>query len=263
MQILDILRTSHDGALDQSLAKDFGLETEAAQNVTKDLVTELSRALERNTLSRGGVSDLVEMIGNGHHARYLDAETRLASPETKQTGDRVLAQILGSKHESRGVATRVARHASVEAGTIEKILPAIAAMFMGGVEQQVGGQLGDLAQRFGGGDRRATPEPQLAPQQPLPIPGDTVDYGGGKRSTQSPLDDLSDMIRRGGRSFPGGGRTGSRPNGSILGTVVREIFGNVLGFQSKGIVGWLIRLIVVRWGWSLLKSIARRIFLGR
>jgi len=39
--------------------------------------------------------------------------------------------------------------------------------------------------------------------------------------------------------------------------------GGVLGFQSKGIIGWIVRLILVRWGWGFLQSILRRIFLGR
>lgn len=259
VQILDILRASQGGSLNDTLATAFGLEPKAAKDVSGGLVEELSRALERNTLSRGGVSDLIEMVGQGGHTKYLDDDANLASAETKQDGDALLAQILGTKHQSRGVAARVGRQTGVAPSIIEKMLPAIAAMMMGGVEKQVGGQLGDLTQRFGGGST------SLAPQQPLPVPGDNMDYGGGHggSSGRSPFDDLSDMIRRGGRTSRGGRPTVDRPNGSMLGQMVRQIFGNLLGFQSKGIVGYLIQLIVFRYGWRIVKSILSRLFLGR
>lgn len=260
MNILDILRASQGGALNDTLADAFGLEPKAAEDVSGGLVDELSRALERNTLSRGGISDLIEIVGRGGHTEYLDEDADLASPQTKQDGDALLAQILGTKHESRGVAARVARKTGVAPSLIEKMLPAITAMMMGGVEKQVGGKLNDLTHKFGG-------TASLAPQKPLPVPGDDIDYSGrshgGRGSQRNPFDDLSDMIRRGRRSRPIGGPASGAPNGSMLGKMVREIFGSLLGFQSKGIVSYLIQLIVFRYGWRILKSILSRIFLGR
>lgn len=259
MNILDILRASQGGALNDTLANAFGLEPKAAEKVSDGLVDELSLALERNTLSRGGVSDLVEMVGRGGHTQYLDKDVDLTAPQTKHDGDHLLAQILGTKHESRGVAARVGRKTGVAPSTIEKMLPAIAAMMMGGVEKEVGSQLGDLTQKFGG-------DTSLAPQQPLPVPGDNIDYGGSGRSggsSRNPFDDLSDMIRRGGRSSTGRKPTVGVPSGSSLGEVVRQIFGNLLGFQSKGVIGYLIQLIVFRYGWQILKAILSRIFVGR
>ncbi len=258
MQILDIVRASQGGALNDTLANAFGLEPKAAEKVSGGLVDELSRALERNTLNRGGVSDLIEMVGQGGHTKYLEPDADLASPQAKQDGNALLAQILGTKHQSRSVAARVGRQTGIAPNIIEKMLPAIASIMMGGVEKQVGGQLGELTQRFGG-------DTSLAPQQPLPVPGDSMDYGGRQSagSRRSPFDDLSDMIRRGGRTSQSGGPTVNNPNGSMLGKMVRQIFGNLLGFQSKGIVGYLIQLIVFRYGWRIVKSILSRIFLGR
>lgn len=258
MQIFDILRAGQGDALDDKLAKTFGLDSKPAGDVSHGVIDELTRALERNTLSRGGVSDLVEMIGKGGHTHYLDSDADLAAPETKVDGDALLAQILGTKHQSRGVAARVSRDTGVAPGVIEKMLPAIAAMMMGGAEKHVSGQLGDLTQRFGGNT-------SIAPQQPLPVPSDNVNYGGdGQRgSGRNPFEDLSDMIRRGGRAREGRGPSGAGRNGSVLSQMVRQIFGNLFGFQSKGIIGYLIQLLVFRYGWRIVKSILSRIFLGR
>lgn len=262
MQILDILRASHGGETPKQIAGAFGLDQQAADVVTEDLVGELSRAIERNTLNRGGVSDLVELVGHSDHVKYFDGDADLTSPEAKQAGDALLAQILGTKHESRGVADRVAKHSGVPSDVIRQMLPSVAAMMMGGMERQLGGELGDLAQRFGSGTST------IAPQQPLPLPSDTQDYGpaGGRGGgqTRSPFDDLSDMIRRGG----GRGRqrqTQGQPqvSGSDLSQIVRQIFGNLFGFQNKGVTSWIIQLIVFRILWPMIKSIFRRLFLGR
>ena len=60
---------------------------------------------------------------------------------------------------------------------------------------------------------------------------------------------LPDVVRSGGRSA----------DGAPLGGAIRDILGSVLGFQSKGFIGWIVRLLILRWGWGFL----RRIVTGR
>lgn len=84
---------------------------------------------------------------------------------------------------------------------------------------------------------------------PFPLPGP-----GGRQSSDNPYGDLSDILRRGGR-LPSGEQAGGRG----LGSVVRDTLGNALGFGKKGVLGWIIQLLLLRWGWSLL----RRILFGR
>ena len=47
--------------------------------------------------------------------------------------------------------------------------------------------------------------------------------------------------------------------GAVI-VVARQILGSVLGFQSKGILGYIIRFIVYRYGWSILRVIFGRLF---
>lgn len=84
---------------------------------------------------------------------------------------------------------------------------------------------------------------------PFPFPG-----SGKQDSSDNPYGDLSDILRRGGR-LPSGEQAGGRG----LGSVVRDTIGSALGFGKKGILGWIIQLVLLRWGWSFLK----RILLGR
>jgi hypothetical protein len=61
----------------------------------------------------------------------------------------------------------------------------------------------------------------------------------------------------------GAGMPGPVPAGGTLWSIVRSVLGSVLGFESKGFLGWLVRLIVLRWGWGLLKRILTRALTGR
>jgi hypothetical protein len=97
------------------------------------------------------------------------------------------------------------------------------------------------------------------PMPPLPPAPEGDDYGtlpraGDQGNSDNPYGDLSDILRRGGR-LPSGDKAGGRG----LGSIVRDTIGSALGFGNKGIVGWIIQLLLLRWGWSFL----RRILLGR
>lgn len=104
----------------------------------------------------------------------------------------------------------------------------------------------------GSGERAGYPLPQGGgagsgmPQggNPLPLPMP----GGGN----NPYGDLSDIIRRGGGPDSGG-----------LGSIVRNVLGGLLGFSGRGIMGWIVRLLLVRFGWGLLKRMLGKMLTGR
>jgi hypothetical protein len=130
-------------------------------------------------------------------------------------------------------------------------------------------EFGTPNERMPGGGSKQIPE-----QRPLPVPGDdtfTQDRAGSR------YDDLSDILRRGGFKFPRGndggerdpqdlpdsaGRGSGEAAGGTLYNIIRAVLGALLGFQSRGLIGWLVRLIVLRWGWGFVQRIVGRI-LGR
>ena len=96
----------------------------------------------------------------------------------------------------------------------------------------------------------APSSPGSIPQQiPPSWPGDSPGRGG-----RSPFDDISDILRRG---------SGPKVDGQPLQRSVRDLIGGALGFSSRGVISWIIRLIVVRFGWGLLKRLLGRAIGGR
>lgn len=276
MEILDILRTADGGGAANSLSKTFGITPAQAEAVLDSVVPQLSERIERNTLSRGGVADIVAAIGEAAQHDYLSNPKALGSGAVKHDGIGFLDQILWTKDKSRGVAHVAARASGVSEELIKQMLPAIAAMMMGGLAKGAAGGLGDILSKipglpgdapeaprgggYGGGwgnDTGRMPAPSsgtTSGQSPLPMPGD--DRWGG-RPTHNPYDDLSDAIRRGGQQIPGGGGSGG---GGTLSNIIRAILGAVLGFQSRGLLSWIIRYVVVRYGANILRSLFSILF---
>lgn len=412
MQIMDILERAQGGRLYDNIAQVYGLEPAEVEAVAGNVVPFLASAIERNTLSRGGLADIVGALGDGHHQLYLEDPRFIGSQAMVTDGNNILGHVFGSVDRSRAVADKVAAASGVGSDWVRKLLPILAALLMGALSKGTSGGLGDIIKRlpggadnpglpsggdlgeilrrigvpgfpgggdddgpssgrsggssggsggsWGGGQRggdgglgdifkrvpglpgsrdgsvpsggsvpgfpdqpaprpTSTPAPQQRPasqgddsesdnpldnlpgglgdilkrlpgmqpdrqpqpqprtaqapsqpfpdqipggggggigsQSPLPIPGGIPrDSGGG----DNPYGDLRDILRRG--KVPDNVNV---PGGGSLGNVVRDILGGMLGFQGRGLMGWIIQLIVYRWGWSILKRILGGLFARR
>lgn len=276
MASTDFLAQTLGGDGIESIAKSVGGRPEQVAAALGVIVPRLSQAMERNTLSRGGLADLVRAIGDGHHEAYLGRPDLIGSDAMRADGDAILNHLLGSADSSRSLASRAAATSGLSETIIRQLLPIVAALLMGALSKATKGGLGDILSKIpglspgGGASSQRTgagpgggmpPMPEPAPRSnrpsgsgdsPLPIPGDRIPGVG--RDQPNPYEDLSEVIRKGGGQAPGGGS---------LGNIVRDILGGVLGFQSKGVIGWIVRLIVMRWGWGLVQSILRRLLMGR
>ena len=344
MQIYDLIAGAQQGRAIPNLAQTFGITTEEADAVVRSALPALAQSLERTTLSRGGLADLVKALGDGHHAQILERPDVFTNPRVQQDGQGILGHILGSDSRTRGLALQTARATGLSDSIIEMILPILAQMLMGALSKWLGGGgLGDIMNKIPGGGGMPSPMPQQgggpspgggygrgfelppasdAPQGGFPMPPmpgghDRMGRGGtmeetlprgnqqpggggfgrgfelpqpGQQSGQqsgpqpggstgfpfpmpqmpggggqgaglpmpqpqpggaaNPYGDLSDILRR--------GSGGSAVRGSV-----RDMLGNALGFQSKGIVSWIIRAVIMRFGWSILKRVLGRAFTGR
>ena len=276
MRILDHLTGAQGGQNTSpaigNVAGAFGISPSDAKAALDAIVPELAHSIERNTLNRGGLADLVSALGKVNPARTLDKGADLAAPDVSTNGIDLLEQIFGSKDKSRSVAARVARQTGLGDDLIKKMLPAVAAMTIAALAKgsraplqevmakvpglQAAGPLGMPGTSPGGGG-------DIPRQTPLPIPGDNLP------DMQSPYDDLPDVIRRGDvtvpRSGPGGGGSNSDNGGApaSLDSVIRDILGGLLGFQNRGIFGWLLQAIIIPMLLRVVQSVLRRVLTGR
>ncbi len=301
VNIFDVVNAAQGGQAVGELAKSFGLAPKDAQAVLKSVLPELTSAVARNTLNRGGIADLIDALGKTDFQKSVTTAGSLDGASVEAAGNAALATILGSKHASRKVADRAARDTGVSSDVIRKMLPAIAAMTMGGVARKSSGAFGDIIGQLGAlagsplplpgeppigrtdrggttddwtsGPRSSVPEIQpraggdVGRQSPLPIPGDNIP---DIPSRDSPYGDLPDIIRRGGVRLPrGGGNSGGgsgtpspTTEGGSLDTVIRDLLGGLFGFKNTGFLGWFIQYVVLRYGWRIVQAVLRAL-IGR
>ncbi len=289
MNITDLIRNAQSGAAIDNLARQFELPPSKVKDLLAQIGPELSYNIEKNTLSRGGVADLLEMIGSGRYDAFASDADTLTNTGSRELGNQVLGQILGSKSKSRALAARSSTATGISATLIKAMLPYIASIAMGGLAKSMHGGLGDLLKRLpqlgskgrGGGAsksarsgsfkrrRQSSASKRNFGGSPLPLPGSGASYDGGpdargydsdqnKGMSGSPLPlpggtqageggnpygDIGDVLRRGGSG------------GSTVWTMIRNLLGGLLGFQSKGVIGWFIKMLVLRYGWRIVKAL--------
>lgn len=296
MQTIKNMLAGPDSPFVAELAKAFGTDAAETQAAVRSVVDQISQRMERLTLSRGGLAELVRAVGDSHHESYLKDPSLIRSEGMEADGKAILDHVFWSKDRSRGVAAKAARASGLAAGEIEGMLPSIAALTMGELTRAAAGPFDDILRQIPGLDEtlkrmqsnneRSTPEVGssgngnatrsgsgrvLPEQRPLPIPGENLpspDRGGAR------YDDLSDVLRRGGFKIPGDRGSSRRElpeglpgnpggGGGALNEIIRAVLGALLGFKSSGFLGWLLRLIIYRWGWGFIQRILSRVLLGR
>ena len=189
-----------------NLARAYSADPDKTLAATRSVVSALTDNMARVATSRGGLADLVEIIGAPGRDAYLKPNTPLNAPQVEADGIGILSQILGSRDRSRGVAAQAAKQSGLSPDLVKAMLPSIAAVVMGSLSNKTQAAFGDILKipgldevareardDMGGGG-------QLAPPQygsPLPLPGEpprrysptpNPDWTGSTgRSNQPPL----------------------------------------------------------------------------
>ena len=264
LTIEELLSGGKENSAVGALAKAYGLEPTLAETAASAVLPHLAHRIERNTLSRGGIADLIALLGNPSFQKALDDPASLATADGEALGIQALEELLWRKDISRKVAAKVSAESGVDEDQIKKLLPGVAALTIGALAKRSEDDLTQIVQRISGSplplpDENPTDTGGVGHQVPLPVPGDNF----GSRRGGGPFDDLSDIIRKGGRHIPRG-RTGTGGvSGRDLGGLVRDILGNLLGFKNRGFVSWLINLVVMRILLPVIKRIISRVLFGR
>ena len=262
MQIDRILNDAASSAVIKNLATAFGVDPQRATPAIEIMMQALTDRIERNTLSRGGLADLLKALGSGHHVNYLDPNQIGSSPMVED-GNKILSHIIGSESRIDGVVAHAAADSGLSGTVLRTVLPTLAALVLGWLFNSGKGALGAVLNRLprvneGGGGMLPLPGspggsslPRSASGGPLTIP-DIKDINLPSGRGDNPYGDLGDVLRRQGDGSGG------------LAQVIRNILGGLLGFGNNGgIISWVIRFIVMRWGWTFLKFVLRRLFVGR
>ena len=185
MNILDVITNAQGGAAVQQLGDQFGLAPEQTRSAVAALMPALASGIQQNASSESGLGSLLSALASGSHQQYLDSPGSLAQPEATQDGNGILGHILGSKDVSRQVAQRASQQTGISAGTLQQMLPLLAALTMGGLSSQSSGAGGVSGLAGQGGGLLSMLSPVLDQNRDGSVMDDLMGIAGrllGKRS---------------------------------------------------------------------------------
>lgn len=158
MNLSDLLAQAGGGQGLGALASRFGVTEEQAQGVASAALPALSSGLKRMAQSPEGLVNIAGALRSNAATAAFDAPDQ-AGPEVDAQGAALLDQLFGG---ARGdiedvVAQEASGRSGLDAGAIMAMLPALASMVLGGLQNQesndsgLGGLVGNLLQGEGGG----------------------------------------------------------------------------------------------------------------
>jgi hypothetical protein len=147
-----IVETGGTAAIEQAASK-LGLGADTAKSAVSKLLPAISAGIKRNLAEPEGLTAILDALDRKTHGKYLDRPESVRDDATVEDGDKILGHVLGSKDASRAVAAKAAEDTGVDAATLKKLLPVVAALAMGGLSKKraQSAPSGDATSSGGGG----------------------------------------------------------------------------------------------------------------
>jgi Bacterial protein of unknown function (DUF937) len=207
---------------------DAGATTAQWQAALRAVQSEFAWQLERITLSRTGLADVVELIGKSSNTLSASDAVAGCGRGSRVDGPTILGHVLGGTDRGQALAARASRAAGWHGDIGMALLPNLAVAAMGAVAICAHKGLGDVLSAL----------PAL-----------------GRRSRGSPHADLADIVRRG---------CGAGPYAPAkLRRTVRRRIAQAADFPARGLISWYGQFILLRPLARLMRTLMARAGLAR
>lgn len=134
---LSDIMTQAPAAAMETFARQYRLTPEQADATVEALLPAFALALKQMASSPGGLAQLFNMMAQANYHAMRENPAYALSPKGIEAGNEVLAAMFGSNELRRAVAEQAAQFAGVGAAAMQQMLPAFAAMLMGGLSERV------------------------------------------------------------------------------------------------------------------------------
>jgi hypothetical protein len=143
LPLFEMMLKAQNGAVTETLAKQFGLAQEQAAQAIEALMPAFSSGLKRTTGNPYDLAPLMAAMFSGAYGKYFEDASKAFSEKGRADGNIVLERLFGSKEVSRAIAAQAEQFTGIGQDVFKRMMPAMAGMMMGGLFKQATGQLGD------------------------------------------------------------------------------------------------------------------------
>jgi hypothetical protein len=236
--VTEILSSAQDGKLIENLAQGLGLSTEQTQAAVEALTPALAIGLRNAASNPAVLEQVVAGVVHPTHQGSYDDPAVAHGEEAGELGQAAVAHLFGSSSVAGQVAQIAARDAGLRPDVLNRLLPVLASVVLGGLFKSFsnqglgsilgqiagGGGLGSILGQLGGAMTASAPAPS-APQSGAPQGGGGLGgllgslLGGGQQGGGGLLGGLLGALLGGGSAgggapaAPGGAGQPSLPGG--------------------------------------------------
>lgn len=152
MTLADIMQSAQGGNAMTNLANQFGLAPAQAQQAVQAVLPAISLGLQQQAQSLEGWQNILATLGGAQKsADFVDSDGDGIPDHLEQEGNAALGNLFGTEQMTQAVANQAAQFAGIPANLMQQMMPAIAAMVMGGLlkgatNHGLGGLIGQLVQ---------------------------------------------------------------------------------------------------------------------
>ena len=150
LPLFEMLMKANGGDAMNQMAKQFGLNQTQVHSAMEALLPAFSIGLKRNAANPMDMGNLLQTLAGGGYANAFNNAASAFNPAGTQAGNDILGQLFGSKDVSRAVAAQAAQATGIGQDILKQMLPAVASMMAGGMQQQMAGGLGAAGMGAGG-----------------------------------------------------------------------------------------------------------------
>lgn len=177
--LFDLIEKAQNGQAINNMAAQFGMSSEQMQQAVQAVMPAFSYGLKRNTQDPMGLQSFLSALGTGHHQNYFNDQAAAFGETGHTEGNAILGHLFGSKDVSRAIAQQASFTSGIGADIVQKMLPIIASMIMGGLSRQTqsgSGPLGNIMDIFmqgmagegmAGGDRNSSSNQRAGTGNPM------------------------------------------------------------------------------------------------
>lgn len=134
---------ANNPAIIQTIARQANIDTGSAGSIIGKLAPILMGGVKSNLQSDKDSSNLIRHIKSNDYAKIFDApQEALSNDNYKDIGNNLLAELTGSKENSRAVAQHVEQKTGLSSSIIKNILPMLAPFVIGALTKSSSSAIG-------------------------------------------------------------------------------------------------------------------------
>ncbi|MGE0232072.1 MAG: DUF937 domain-containing protein [Flavobacteriaceae bacterium] len=132
----EIMRRAQNGEAADNLASSFNLSQKQMKTALDMLLPVIAEGFRRNAQNMNTMAGFFDSMSGGRHASYFTNPAEAFSASARGDGNELLGMLFGSNDMMRMIAEQTAKAAGTNAEIIRNMMPHLASILAGGMEQQ-------------------------------------------------------------------------------------------------------------------------------